>query len=494
MSAGPGDPASLAEARAASSRGDHAEAARRSFEAAAQSPDALAKGEAEFVLAESLQRAGLPFAALAHYASIVRAGPTHPKHLKSVEALVTLQQALDDEYLAPSILNAVFDDFSAAWVPLPAEVLARINYLIGRVSFRRGALEDARHFFEAVAAGTGAWDQAQYSLGVVLADPRLPAAGDAERRQNALQAQAIFERLYGALGARVDAGTLPGLTALALGRLEYSLGDYARAAEWYGRVPRFSTHWDAALFEGGYARFQADDLGGALGSLQGLFAPQFAGAFQPEAWILTATIYAFACLYAEARSTLESFERRYAPMGDALRTILERPDADARWHYRQVADPAGGAWPRPVWNWVRADRRMLSLFSVVKQIDAERARVGDLFSESRLTDELRSDLAENRATLEQVAGTLARTRLSEAQATVQAFLGQAEIIRFELAKSEKEQAEAGGSASDERARRPLFRPPMPSARWQYWPFEGEFWRDEIGFHQYTLKRACPGDR
>ena len=38
----------------------------------------------------------------------------------------------------------------------------------------------------------------------------------------------------------------------------------------------------------------------------------------------------------------------------------------------------------------------------------------------------------------------------------------------------------------------LYRPKMPAENWNYWKFQGEFWRDEIGYYQYTLKRGCPG--
>jgi len=31
---------------------------------------------------------------------------------------------------------------------------------------------------------------------------------------------------------------------------------------------------------------------------------------------------------------------------------------------------------------------------------------------------------------------------------------------------------------------------MPGADWNYWKFQGEFWIDEIGYYQYTLKRGC----
>ena len=62
----------------------------------------------------------------------------------AVEALVTLQEQLNDDYLIPSQLNNLYDKFAEAWATLPLEVLSRINYLIGRISYRRQKFEDAK--------------------------------------------------------------------------------------------------------------------------------------------------------------------------------------------------------------------------------------------------------------------------------------------------------------------------------------------------------------
>ena len=40
------------------------------------------------------------------------------------------------------------------------------------------------------------------------------------------------------------------------------------------------------------------------------------------------------------------------------------------------------------------------------------------------------------------------------------------------------------------AEQKLYRSKVPDPSWDYWRFEGEFWIDEIGYYQYTLKNAC----
>jgi hypothetical protein len=490
------DLASYDKALASYAANDFDEAVRRFFELSNTAVDADVKAKSEYYLAASFQRAGLPFTALVYFTPIVKAGPKHPFHLKSVEAFVALQELLADDYLVPSVLNNTYDQLADAWAGLPIEVLSRINYLMGRVSYRRGALEDAKQFLEAVPESSPFHARAQYMLGVTLADPRLPAADDAERRRNAGHAVEVFEHLLQLKTPQLDFADTVNLTHLALGRTTYTLGEYARAVEWYEQVPRFSKYWDQALFENGFARFQNDDLGGGLGSLQGLYAPQFAGAFQPESWILSATIYYFACLYEESKAALLEFEKAYLPMAEQLKPFIESKDQELAWYYRLVADPKSDRLPRPVLNWVRANQRMLGLLAMLEQIDREKARLRDsqAFVSAGVTSEIVAALDQNRGTLEQVAGSLARSRLLEAHGTIVAFSHQAEIIRFEVAKAETELAEAGVDTRQILERQTLHRPKMPSERWKYWRFEGEFWRDEIGSYQYTLKRGCPAGR
>ncbi len=283
------------------------------------------------------------------------------------------------------------------------------------------------------------------------------------------------------------------MALLALGRTNYNLGEFQKSVEWYEKVPRFSKFWDQALFENGFARFQNDDLGGGLGSLQGLYAPQFAGAFQPESWILTSTIYYFSCLYEESKASLLEFEKIYLPMLEKLRPLFEGEQRDLASYYTLVSQPESEKVPRAVLNWVRSNERMLGLFGLLTEIEKEKAAITDNQSwrAAKLSPELVSYLDQNKGTLEQVAGNFARSRLQEAFRTMKGFSDQAEIIRFEVAKAEKELAESGSDTKRVLETQTLYRPKNPAENWNYWKFEGEFWRDEIGYYQYTLKRGCP---
>ncbi len=451
--------------------------------------------KSEYYLASSFQRQNLPFTAFIYFAPIVKAGPQHPYHLKAVEALITVQESLNDDYLIPSLLNNLYDRNADAWATLPLEVLARINYLIGRISHRKAKLDEAKQFLEAVPDTSQVYAKAQYLMGIALADPRYPAANEDARKKNIDEAVTVFTRVtkIDPRAKQKDLRETQQLAYLALGRTNYNIGEFAKSVEAYEKLPRFSKYWDQALFENGFARFQNDDLGGALGSLQALHAPQFAGAFQPESWVLKSTVYYFACLYDESKAALKEFESLYLPMVEKLRPFVEGAPKDLNTYFKLVDTTESDQLPKAVLYWVRSNERMLGVFGMLKEIETEKTTIDNnqSWKAAKLSGELITYLDQNRGTLEQVAGSFAKSRLLEAYRTVKGFADQAGIIRFEVAKAGKEIAETGVDQAAVLAKQTLYRPAMPAENWNYWRFEGEFWRDEIGYYQYTLKKGCP---
>lgn len=475
------------KALSAYNSGDFESSAQLFYEVNNSATDPDIRSKSEYYLASSFAKKGLPVTAFVYFAAILKAGKNHPFYLKSVEGLVNVQETLGDQYLIPNLLNI---NYSEEWATLPIEVLSRINYLIGTIGYRKSKYDEAKSFLEAVPPESAVFAKSQYMLGIVLVDPRYPGGSQVQPAVDA------FEKVLAITSKnQKDLVLTQQLALLGLGRTHYGAGEYQKAVDSYERIPRFSLYWDQALFENGFARFQNDDLGGALGSLQALHAPQFTGAFQPESWILKSTTYYFSCLYEEARTALAAYDELYAPMAEMLKPIVEGTNTDPGMYFKLV-DTKSDKVPVPVLNWVRSNERMLGVFTMLKQIDLEKKQIEDNqgWRAAKLSNELVTYLDQNRALLEQVAGQFAKNRLSEAYRNVKGYADQAEIIRFETSKAEKELAEAGVDQSKLLRAQTLYRPKMPAENWNYWKFQGEFWRDEIGYYQYTLKRGCPGAR
>ncbi|PTL85482.1 tol-pal system YbgF family protein [Vitiosangium sp. GDMCC 1.1324] len=467
------------------------DAASRFFELSSNAVDSDVRARSEYYLAQSLARKGMSVSALISYARIVDTGPKHPFYLQSVEGLVDAQQKLNEQNLVPNILDKAYTpEVEDKWAKLPREVLARVHYQVATIRQRRGRFEEARSLLESVPSDSRVYARARYLLGVVLADPHFPGRPtEADTLDSA--ALAAFQGAIDAKGAQIGHDEVKQLAQLGIGRLHYGRHEYPQAIASYEAVPRYARFWDQALFENGFARFQGEDFGGALGSLQALHAPQFEGAFQPESWILKATVYYYSCLFDEVKTTLAAYEQLYDPMAKQLEPFTGE-DVDLLSSYNLVA-AENRRLPRPIYLWIRDNERIQDVMRTIAEVDAEKRLINEegMWRATGLVPEVGSSLEEVRGTLMQIGGRFAKSRLQEAAQNLRTFADQAEIIRVQTALDEKDLLLAGVDQKAVLKSQSIYRPKMPGAAWNYWKFQGEFWRDEIGFYQYTLKRGCP---
>jgi hypothetical protein len=68
------------------------------------------------------------------------------------------------------------------------------------------------------------------------------------------------------------------------------------------------------------------------------------------------------------------------------------------------------------------------------------------------------------------------------------LLGQALRLDFEIAGREKELAQTPEDGSEPVAQRRT--PPVVDEDEVLWPFEGEYWRDELGSYRFQLGQKC----
>lgn len=436
--------------------------------------------KAEYYLAQSFFKRGLYNAALRQYSYVAKAGPNHPHYLKAIEGIVAVSEALDEDFITGGVLDKEYND---EFAKLPIEVLNKINFIVGMVSYRKNKRDDAVSFLGSVPADSSYHARARYLSGIILTRNGEPEKA-IEAFQEVLKLQNSPKLTF------ADLEGVQELARLGLARVYFGMGRYPDAVATYDAVPRFSEYWDEALFENGWARFHNDDWGGALGSLQALHAPQFAGSFQPESWILKATVYYYACLFEDAKNALDAFEKIYLPIHETLKPLVET-DKGNDFYYSLLA-PENQTLPRSVKNYLRANRRLVQFKAAGDQLLKEKEIISSapVWKGSKLQTDLLGAIEQGRDLYTQLAGSFVKRRLDEADKNIIGFDSQKEIIKFELAKSETSLLEARFDQKKHLEDQSIYRPKMPATNWEYWQFQGEFWLDEIGYYQYTLKSGC----
>jgi hypothetical protein len=356
--------------------------------------------------------------------------------------------------------------------PTPAQRLARAE------------LERAREIAGRVPAG----DPAEAEAREVSALAAL-AAGDVAA------AEREFEAIVHIAPAGKAAAERRDKALLQLARLAYARGDDARAQAMYGRVSRAAPEWLDALFESSWSHFRRGQDEKALGNLLTLHAPFFQGRYFPESHVLKALVLYENCRYGDARRALNEFETRYRPVHDGLAQALQAmPTAQA------AAETLASGPERLLARLPEPSRpevgRLLStpeLRLAVEQVARMAAeldsmdRRGPAFRASALAMAVVPLVRAARLDLLQRAGDRARGALLNERGELRELLGQALRLDFEIAGREMELAAEPPAPAPAARRRP---PPQVGDDEQLWPFQGEYWRDELGSYQFLLGERC----
>ncbi|MFL5458546.1 MAG: hypothetical protein ACJ78X_19280 [Myxococcales bacterium] len=424
--------------------------------------------------ARKLEEMRLPVSAFFFYGEVLRGASTGPGAAEAAAAVQRLSDALHDEMFGPNLLAKLDANAIAA---LPNASAPRVHAALALLQYRAGKFEAAQREADAVPKDSDAFPQAQYVAGL-LAQRTAPERGVAA--------------LNGVLSDGRSSAELRELSHLALGRTLYGMHRYGEASAEYAKLPRFSRHWDEALFEGAYADLMRGDPGGALGKLQSLHSPHLSDEFAPESENLAAIVYHQHCLWPEVRTALQRFDRIYLPMRDQVRAVLSRDPSPAS--LLAALDGKGDVeLPKPVRHHLRKNERVESMLAYAARIDDERRRVRDNedFARSELGTEVLDVLAQNRDLTNDLLAKFVKGRLADLAHLIDVLEGEKDVIAFEATKGEKGFLERDVDAKKILASEALFRPQQPSTGHEYWAFDGEYWPDEIGYYQATIKDACP---
>jgi TolA-binding protein len=272
---------------------------------------------------------------------------------------------------------------------------------------------------------------------------------------------------------------------------------------YYGKVDRDSYAWLDALYEASWAQFRLGAYEKALGNLLTLHSPFFTDQYYPESLILKAVIYYENCRYPEAKEILADFLKRYEPVLEALNGLTNQQKTSAQ-YYEALENLRGSdlaetntskaAILAQVLEIALSDPELKRLDLSFKEVDAELKSLpsqGAGFPSSKLAKKLEDQLAKVREALLKDAGRAVKNQLERERENIKLLVQQAIRIDIETSRSEQERIE--GQLRSESSR------PNETEKefieWAddeklVWPFEGEYWRDELGTYELTLAHSC----
>ncbi|MBK6694175.1 MAG: hypothetical protein IPG50_18505 [Myxococcales bacterium] len=487
------------------------------WQEAALALDRVRKGEtgddegnkqiAQFNLAKSLYNLKFYQAAYGIFSEIAE----KPNHLKFNETLLWLAKLATDLPEPADIVERVgrYNDEQIAKFnnSNQRDLYWQLNYLLGRYKYRNRQYEDGLRLFAKVDRQSKYYVQSQFFVGI----------SNVQLRKSVPAVQA-FQRIVGAIDEGVegveDEARMRDLAFLSMARTYYSASikldennqpkpdeqKISAAAKYWNKVDVASEYWLPALFEESWAYFMAGDYPRALGNIHTIEAPYFPNSYFPEAQILRAVIYFFNCQYEDARTIVATFQQKYQPIYDELNKVLSRFKGDNQEEaffkfLKQVQDGKADLKSNiaPIVKAALSDRQLLRNIEYVKVLDDEGGRFktkSQSFQGSALGADVKDSLQLARDLAVRNAGQLARDRYQRNLDELNEHLRDAAKILIDITSAERNQLDvaiAGGQVTQAESKANIVRPDEEHV---VWPFDGEYWRDELGFYRQTITSKC----
>jgi tetratricopeptide (TPR) repeat protein len=392
--------------------------------------------------------------------------------------------------------------------PQQRDLYWQLNYLLGRYKYRNRNYDEAIGLFEKVDRQSKYFVQAQFFMGISYVQLRksVPAVKSFQRIVEAIDegaegvedearmkdlAYLSMARTYYSASVRLDDNNVPTIDSTKL----------SAAVKYWNRVDVGSEYWLDGLFEESWAYFMAGDYPHALGNIHTIESPYFPNSFYPEADILKAVISFTICQYDDATTVVARMKKKYDPIKKELEAVLNRfkgEDADQKF-YEFLRDVRAGKTNlsptiKPIVESALSDRQLLRNLEYVRVLDEEEARfkkAPPTFRNSALGGDVVDALGLARDLAIRNAGTLARERYERNLDELNEHLRNASKILIDITAAERnklDQEVVSGQLSKEEAQ--TYGVVQPDEEHVLWPFDGEYWRDELGFYRQVVVSKC----
>jgi tetratricopeptide (TPR) repeat protein len=461
-----------------------------------QSSDELSRQTAEFKMGKTLYKLHFYSAGISYFDRIVQKGASHPHYNETLQWLAALTRDVPD---SAGVLERIGKyDRSELENPQLSAVRDELYFLLGKFNYQKNKFKEAVDLFNQVNPKSPFYVQAKLFEGATYV-----------RQYQAKPAVEAFKEVLRVAQDSSDPKVRPfeDLANLSLARVFYSTGQFVLATKYFDRVSPDSYDWPNSLFESSWANFMLKQAGysKALGNIHTLRAPFFEYFIKPEsaaeALTVKATIYFYNCLFDRATDAISEFEETVPVVKQGLDELLKKTQGDnTQFFDAAVKIRMGRSGMKPIVERaaraVLTDRSLARRFEYVRELDKEMTsheKADPGWKATAVANNIFSDIGVSRALMVNEAGEMARKRIERLVGEFAALHTRVIKIKFEILEGEKRQEEE--DMREERVKEKWRRAQEivkinVDDEHQFWPFTGEYWRDELGYYRYKLVNRC----
>lgn len=335
----------------------------------------------------------------------------------------------------------------------------------------------------------------------------LYSLGLSQTLQGSLEdAEKTFQKLFDLVANRAPNDPQKVQARLALARVAYDQKNFAKAIDQYRAIPKDSRSYRQSLLELSWSLFRSGRFRSALAALQTLHTPFYDNFYDAESLLLRGIILLFICEYEEVEKVFQTFSVHNARIYEqAKQWAAQNPSDDVAYNevfrglqiLRQIRSGGKpeftGQLPFPLLRSFFDADPLRSQIGYLRRLEKELTAFNGAFQNSKnkaLLDYGRLALKKRHARAEVKIARQMKKSLNQSLEDMVQVASQFDFLHVEALGGLKSVALAGGANTRATVDVQYDRMEYLSAGYRYWPFEGEFWRDEIGNYQFLGVNRC----
>lgn len=443
--------------------------------------------KSRYYLGVSLYRLGLKQVAAFPLMSVAIQGDKDTQK-RALDVLVAISNHLEDQDLLNYALDKVrVDDIS--------EISKEAFYLLlGDKLLNEGKLTQAADAFEKSLEHKGDNSSALYRLGLVYLKLKKPEV-----------ALNYFNRLWDKTKNLSVTDDKRGMAIISRARALYQAKKFQEAAELYAEIPKDHPFYRESQLELAWSHFRSSRLRSSLGTLHTLHTPYYENFWDPESLVLRSLILLFVCQYDELEKAWNTFDLHYNASYQALKGFLEGP-TDLNFIFQEVQktqrhleriknwkdEKYPGELPFFVVRTLIDDAAIKPRINYLERLNEEKLILSRLKPKIGRVFRFGQEILETRQ--KNTRGQIAKMIKARAQTKFREladFSTQMDFIKYEMLNGKRIQLKKKMSVNYvDKGNEKIEREVLVENGYRYWPFQGEYWRDEIGNYQYFGRNRC----
>jgi tetratricopeptide (TPR) repeat protein len=483
--------AELQQALSLAKSGNYEEASLRLFNLSRSPRYTKERMQIKYLLGLMLYDMKMYQAAAFHFVDVVRDG--NSSYIKkSLEKLSLAADQLGDVTLLNYAISKVeLNDF-------PIESQDMLRYRIGEYQFRNGELNKAAASFSAVEEKNPLYGKSKY----------MEALCYATQNKNEMAIRS-FNELLSSRNPENITDTTRVAALMGLARAHYQNKEWEQGMSYYRQVPRDTEFYHDALFEISWAQMRAAQFRSVLGNMHSLHSPYYEDFYIPESLLLRSLVYMYICQYDEMDKTLDLFEKIYQPVRKDLVDIIksynntekyykeiEKVIVDFDKYKKDMNIRKNSGIPFIVARKIMRETDFKKSYDYIRMLENEKKMIDEKSSKWRASPlgmYAKKVLTTRSERARENTGVLVKKYIVDMHKDLLELFKQHDFARFEMLNGKKDQM-----------KKKMMKPEVENAKepeeenrnfyiqngYEYWPFQGEYWLDEIGNYYYLGKSRC----